>query len=284
MEGIMKRMALLLSIPMAALAAFAACKAASRPVPAWSVSDGLKVPESVLYDRACGFLYVSNINGAPTEKNGMGFIARLTVDGAMVDPDWVTGLNAPKGMGLRGSTLYVTDIDRFHEIDIGTGRIIKTHEVPGARFLNDIEVGSDGAVYVTDMVTNRLHRLFGGAQAVWLKLEGYENANGLYLDRGTLYVGTNQGVVKVDLATREFALYIPHAGGIDGLRPHARGFIVSDWNGKTELIAKGKPPEVILDTTAEKINAADLEYIPEKRLIIIPTFFDNRVMAYTMTN
>ena len=68
------------------------------------------------------------------------------------------------------------------------------------------------------------------------------------------------------------------------MRAYAGGFIISDWKGKTELIGKGKAPVVLVDTTAEKVNAADLEYIPERRLLIIPTFFDNRVVAYTIAD
>ena len=77
---------------------------------------------------------------------------------------------------------------------------------------------------------------------------------------------------------------IPNKGGIDGLKKIRKGtYIVSDWKGKTQLISKNKHPIVLLDTTNKKINAADLEYIPDKRLIIIPTFFDNRVVAYKLT-
>ena len=77
---------------------------------------------------------------------------------------------------------------------------------------------------------------------------------------------------------------IPNKGGIDGLKKIRKGtYIVSDWKGKTQLIGKDKHPTVLLDTTDKKINAADLEYIPDKRLIIIPTFFDNRVVAYKLT-
>jgi len=36
----------------------------------------------------------------------------------------------------------------------------------------------------------------------------------------------------------------------------------------------------ILDTSVPNINCADIEFIPEKNLIVIPTFLDNRLVAY----
>jgi hypothetical protein len=38
----------------------------------------------------------------------------------------------------------------------------------------------------------------------------------------------------------------------------------------------------ILDTMPVKVNCADFEFIKEKNLLIIPTFTDNRVMAYQL--
>jgi hypothetical protein len=60
-------------------------------------------------------------------------------------------------------------------------------------------------------------------------------------------------------------------------------FIVSDWAGKTSWISKEGQVIELINTTQKKINAADLEFIREKNLIIIPTFFDNRVVAYEIT-
>jgi hypothetical protein len=85
-------------------------------------------------------------------------------------------------------------------------------------------------------------------------------------------------VVKIDTATRAVALEVPHAGGIDGLRAHPGGFIVSDWKGKTELIAKGKGPRGAVDTTAEKVKTRPTwSTFRRDAFSSSPTFFDNRV-------
>jgi len=47
----------------------------------WETEDKLKVPESVFYSNDDNLLYVSNINGNPTAKDGNGFISKLSLSG-----------------------------------------------------------------------------------------------------------------------------------------------------------------------------------------------------------
>jgi hypothetical protein len=256
----------------------------ARITEVWSTSKDLKVPESVMYDKAKHILYVANINGKPTEKNNMGFISKISLDGKIVALKWVDGMNAPKGMGLKGNMLYVTDIDRIHVIDKNKGQIIKTHDVSGAKFLNDIAIDSKGNVYITDMLTKKVLILKNNKVATWIVLNEYSKPNGLFMEEPDLLVGTAGGLLRINLNRKDIKMKIPNKGGIDGLKKIRKDeYIVSDWKGKTQLIGKNKHPIVLLDTTDKKINAADLEYIPDKRLIIIPTFFDNRVVAYKLT-
>ena len=42
----------------------------------------------------------------------------------MLEREWATGLDAPKGMALANGQLYVADIDRLVEIDPATGKIV----------------------------------------------------------------------------------------------------------------------------------------------------------------
>jgi len=248
----------------------------------WETPKGLSVPESVMYDPNAQVLYVSNISGKPTLKNEKGFISRVNLDGSIKDLFWVTGLNAPKGMGILGDTLYVTDIDRILAIDIPTGRVTKTWAVAGAKFLNDIAVDRSGRVFITDMVTQKIHLIQADQPASFLTLD-YNKPNGLFVAGDTLWVGTAAGVVKIDISSKTAAMAIEHKGGIDGIKPLGDGrYIVSDWKGKVQIIQKGKAPVVLMDTSPKKINAADFEYIPGTHLVIVPTFFDNRIVAYQL--
>ena len=104
--------------------AYSGCRDSARVTLLWESEKKLNVPESVLYNPGANILYVSNIYGKPTEKNGLGFIAKLDLDGKIIKQEWVRGLNAPKGMGIHGDTLYVTDIDRIALISIKDERIV----------------------------------------------------------------------------------------------------------------------------------------------------------------
>ena len=272
---------LMLLLSFFAGGAFAASDAPSLKQ-VWETPKELMVPESVFYDADRHVLYVSNIAGKPTEKNGQGFIAQVNLDGTIKTLKWVTGINAPKGMGVHKGTLYVTDIDRIHAIDIASGKIKKTWDVDGAKFLNDIAIDSKGTVYITDMYTNKVDIIRNEKVELFLALE-QTKPNGLLMHDGALLVGTAEGLYSIQPETKTVTQLIELAGGIDGLKSLGSGkFIVSDWQGKTQIIEHGKQPVVLLDTTKDKINAADLEFIPEKRWILIPTFFDNRVVAYQL--
>jgi DNA-binding beta-propeller fold protein YncE len=253
-----------------------------RLVKLWETPTGLSVPESVMYDPNAEILYVSNISGKPTLKNGKGFISKVNLDGSIHTLFWVTGLNAPKGMGISGNTLYVTDIDRIIAIDIPTGSMRKAWGVAGAKFLNDIAVHRSGRVYITDMVTKAIHVIDSGRLTTFLTLD-YNKPNGLFVAGDTLWAGTAEGIIKIDTFTGTYAMALEHAGGIDGIKPLGDSrYIVSDWKGKIQIIGKDRAPVVLSDTSAEKINAADFEYIPSTHLVIVPTFFDNRVAAYQL--
>jgi hypothetical protein len=46
----------------------------------------------------------------------------------------------------------------------------------------------------------------------------------------------------------------------------------------------GMERTLLLDTTPVKANAADIEFIISKKLLLVPTFSDNRVVAYKINS
>ena len=86
----------------------AAATAPAAPTRA-GVAEGFSTPESVIFDAETGTWFVTNINGGPSDKDGNGFISRLTSDGAVDSLHFVQGgrggvtLYAPKGQGAPDS-------------------------------------------------------------------------------------------------------------------------------------------------------------------------------------
>jgi hypothetical protein len=248
----------------------------------WETPQTLLTPESVCYDLVSGSLFVSNINGNPTDKDGNGFISVLTLNGEITELRWLTGLNAPKGMGIFEGLLYVTDIDRVAVIDIKKKSIKKFFEFPEAKFLNDIAVDIYGAVYISDMMSTRIYKIFKEESGIWLDDKALTNPNGLFVENDMLMVGCNK-IILANIKDGEMITWLEGTGGIDGLEATGNGrYIFSDWSGNVFLIGIDKNIEKILDTTPAGINAADIEFIPEKRLLLVPTFKDNRVVAYEL--
>lgn len=245
----------------------------------WETDPFLKTTESVFYDSVRNQIYVSNINGKPTDKDGNGFISLLNTDGTIKVLQWITGMDAPKGLALEGNLLFVTDIDRIHVMDITTSKIINTIEVPEALFLNDMVLMSPSSFIITDMLNNQLLRFDGTSATVIMKGGLLNVPNGLAVKNGKLYVGTEENLLLFIPEQNELEIFIQNTGPIDGLIPlSSDSFVISDWSGKITQVSKNSK-EILQNTTDEKIQAADLGYIPSKKWVLIPTFFENRVIA-----
>ncbi|MBX9853600.1 MAG: ATP-binding protein [Cytophagaceae bacterium] len=252
----------------------------------WTTDTMLTTCESVLFDKERKILYVTNINGQPDQKDKNGFISKVSLDGKIENLQWVTGLNAPKGMGLYKNKLYVTDITALVEIDIEKGKVVKKYEVSGAKFLNDITVDTAGVVYFSDSFANKIHALKSGKVETW-KEDGLNQPNGLLAINGKLYLasmGSND--LKVfDIASKKDSVLATGLGAGDGVVATGEEgyFIVSDWNGVVYHLGSAEKPRVILDTKEQKLNTADIEFIQDQNLLLVPTFFGNKIQAYEFT-
>lgn len=87
----------------------------------WS-TEGFDMPESVLFDPANDRLVVSVMEGAPNAVDGNGHLALLSRDGQVLDTNWATGMDAPKGMALMDGKIFAADLTHLRVVDAATGR------------------------------------------------------------------------------------------------------------------------------------------------------------------
>jgi sugar lactone lactonase YvrE len=297
----------------ATLIALAACeKAADAPQsaappppdpnkPRFVVDAGLSTPESVLWDSTRAVWYISNINGSPGAKDDNGFIVRVAPDGSRLDSlpmisggdDDIT-LHAPKGMALQGDTLWVADIDALRGFNVVTGNAVASVDLRRQRamFLNDVAIGSEGEIYITDSGLT-----FGADGAVQhsgtsglfvvrarvgervLTLPKATAPNGIAWDRArnawVIVAFNSPNVYSWVRGAREATVLGTGPGGADGIIALGNGRLVyTSWaDSSLTLFAGGA------STTLRKgLNApADLGFDPVRNLVAVPLFTTNRV-------
>ena len=109
------------------------------------------------------------------------------------------------------------------------------------------------------------------------------NINGKPTEKNKLIIGNSgDGSLKaISFITKEISIIAKIGSGIDGVQSDGKGnYFTSDWRGKTSYVTSSGKVTVLLNTTNQKINSADIEYIENKHILLIPTFFNNRVVAY----
>ncbi len=265
---------------------------------------GFLTPESVLHDSVADVYLVTNINGSPLATDDNGFISRLTPDGAVQALRWIDGatepvrLDAPKGMGIRGDSLFVSDITAvriFHRV---SGEPMGSWPVRGATFLNDIAVGPDGTVYVTDTGlragadgafaesgTDALYRFRADGTPEQLTAGttlGRPNGITVGPERITLVSFGSGAVFLIDPETGQTSgLPSPPSGQLDGVtRTETGATLISSWEGQAvyRSVAGGQY-EVVVDSVEAP---ADIGYDTRRRRVLIPLFLANRVELHPM--
>lgn len=246
----------------------------------WESDSALKVPESVLFDPQNKVLYVTNIDGTdPWGKDGKGSIGKVGTDGKIIAAEWVTGLEAPKGMALHKGTLYVADLTGLVMIDVKKGKISKIIAVDGAQGLNDVSAASDGTIYVTDSKAKKLFKVKGGKAELYL--DNLKGPNGVLVRGNELYILDAGGAYKVNADKSLTKIVDGMEGGTDGIENiQGNDFIVSCWAGTIYYVSADGTKELLKDTRPQKANTADIGIDASKKIIYVPTFWKNTVIAY----
>jgi hypothetical protein len=244
----------------------------------WATDSVLNTPESVL--PANGVLYVSLIDGGPWDKDGKGGVAQLSPDGKVINANWVTGLSAPKGLGIHGNWLYAADVDEVAVINIKEGKIDHKIPVAGAKGLNDITVDDKGVVYVTDSMTGMVHKIENDKASPYQ--EGFKGINGAKAVGSKLYVLTSDGMYLAGADKKSTKICVLEHGG-DGIEPVDNGdFLVTAWEGYLYYVQANGTKDILLDTHTTNNKTADIGYDAKARVIYVPTFMGKSVVAYKL--
>ncbi len=274
------------------LMASAGVAAAASVEKVWEL-DGLKQPESALYDPSGDVIYVSEVGGDMRAKDGDGRITKVSTDGKILQSGWATGLNGPKGLALSGGKLYVADIDELAEIDLATGKVGKRYRVDGAVFLNDVATDGAGRVYVSDTATNTISVLQDGQVKTWLKTDRLNGPNGLAVEDEVMVVASfGKPPANGQEAVPGFLVEAPLSGdstrtlgdgspvgAIDGLAPLGDGkYLATDYlkGGLLRIDASGAF-ETLVPLPA---GTADLSWDPQKKIAYVPQNKEGKLTAF----
>lgn len=249
----------------------------------WTTDTLLTTCESVIYDKERETLYVSLMDGGADVKDDKGYISKVSLSGEIIDREWISDLHAPKGLAIVAGKLYVSDIDAIVEIGIDEGTVLNKYPVEGAQFLNDVTADAAGNVYVSDGRTNSIIMLSNGEVSVFM--DNVDSPNGLLVEDGNILVAywNEQKMKSVNMESKEVTEIAEGLANPDGIEAVGDGgYLVSDWQGQVTYVSADGATEVLLDTREESVSAADIEYIIEKNLLLVPTFYGNSVMAYEL--
>jgi sugar lactone lactonase YvrE len=251
----------------------------------WASPPTLRIPESAAYDPARRAVYVSNYDGYnPSGGAGRQYLSKFAEDGRLEALEWVTGLNNPTGLAVRGDRLYAAEGRSLVEIDIPGAAVAHRYPAPGALSLNDVAIAEDGTVYVSDSRGGAIYRLAGDRLEEWLRSPEITAPNGVHVrgDRLIVAVNGDQTLKAVDIATRAVSTIATlQLGFLDGVGSDDAGnYLVSYNEGRLVRVTPAGEVTTLLDLTAPGTNIADFDYVAERRLLFIPTFLDGRVIAY----
>ena len=287
--------------PAADTASGSTTGAASATATKVGETAGFDVPESVKYDAELDVYFVSNINGNPSQKDNNGWIARIHADSIGTMTRFIEGgtggfnLNAPKGMAIKGDTLFVADIEMLRMFNKRTGAWLGNVSLreQQATFLNDVAAGPDG-IYVTDTGirfdaqggmthpgVNRIFKVVGTTvTSARLNADSLMNPNGIAWDaRNSRFVLAPFGGPSISAwkpGDSTFTAMASGPGGYDGVEVMDNGnVLVSSWTDSTVYILHGGTH--MMPLVKNVAAPADIGVDTKRNLVAIPRFNDGKV-------
>ena len=259
--------------------------------------EGFSSPESTIVNK--NDLYVSNVGKElkPTQKDGDGFISKLDINGNIKELHFIDGLDAPKGMGIVGNTLFVADINILRGFDLSTKKEVFNVVFEGVNFLNDITVKDSNTLFIGASDTSAIYEV-NIASKSYKKLMDFTVTNGLFYEDGILYAAqlgsSTQNMFdgkgklyKIDLKDNNKLTQLgTFEGVLDGVTKVGNKVYVSDWgNAKKTGIIRVYDLETKKESVLETelfMGAADFWIDEKSKKIFMPQMIGNKVTIFDL--
>lgn len=256
--------------------------AAGMPQPqqadiAWIVEGELCEPETVLA-LPDDTLLVSNV--CVSKPVGEGFLTLISAEGDVLDWRVVDDLDAPLGMALVDGLLYVVDNNQVRIFEWPGFKPRSTISLD-TKVANDIAVSRDRTMYVTDTARHEVVMVTPGLDLSRLTGEAqFKGANGIHVENEDLYVG-GEFLWHVDLRDDTVTRIGPDwLMDIDGIEMETDGTLqITPVGGP--LVRLGEEIQVL---GGEGVSSANHGYAPNLNLALIPTGYDNTVIAIKLVD
>lgn len=221
--------------------------------------DGLAGPESVARDSLRGRWLVTNAGdgrggarGFVTAVYGDGdSVARKAYDGSVPG----LGLEAPRGIAVRGDRAYVVDGQRVVAVDLADDALAFELRIPESRRLEDVAVDPRGILYASDPAADAVFRVAPDGSG-WERISAAGSLRGP--DGLLVEAARPEGPDRVLTTSREGAVVavnpdssvallaeFPGVGALDGIqRSPAGGLVVSEPSAGRLLLFRPDAPTV----------------------------------------
>lgn len=247
----------------------------------WEIINQLNYPESVAWDKENKVLYVSNfVHG--TEE----YLSKISIDGKIIEREWVKGLHRPTALLLTGDSLLVVERRGIAIVDIKSAKICRRIPVEGALFLNDIALSVDcKTIFVGDSEASRIYKIEESKVEVWVEGTIAQKPNALAIDGQKLIVGCmgNNSLISIDIVTGKATTLCEFFPGtiIDGIQILENGSIlIADFKGILFIRDHMGNLKELLNSSGKDINFSDFSFIKENGIIVIPGLYSNSLIMY----
>ncbi|MEL7147350.1 MAG: hypothetical protein AAFO69_13335, partial [Bacteroidota bacterium] len=210
---------------------------------------------------------------------------QLNIHGQIINSRWLTGLSAPRGLCIANDALYVADSEHVLKVNLQTARVLDTIQAPEIHSLTDLEVSSEGLIYVTDAASNSIYTIQNDELKLWKSDAALQNPTGLYLAEDQMLVTSANGhkLMAIDLKSRQTKQIADSLQMARGITKIGQDLIVGGLAGQLYGVKQSMDFRwPLVDLQAQKDDVADILYVKEYDVLFIPTFKGNSVLAVSV--